>query len=61
MPGIGAMSLVDAWSGPGLERAHLVLLGFGPLRDELIARQAPVAGDLRLLTGLGFMAMHVAS
>lgn len=25
----------------------------------VVARQAPVAGDLRLLTGLGFMAMHI--
>lgn len=25
----------------------------------IIARQAPVASDLRLLTGLGFMAMHI--
>ncbi|MFY9469448.1 MAG: phosphate signaling complex protein PhoU, partial [Solirubrobacterales bacterium] len=25
----------------------------------IIARQAPVAGDLRLLTGLGYMAIHV--
>src|SRR5665647_1408841 len=26
---------------------------------SVIARQAPVAGDLRLLTGLGFMAVHI--
>ncbi len=34
------------------ETIHSEMLG-------VIARQAPVAGDLRLLTGLGFMAMHI--
>ena len=33
---------------PGLEDAHLVLLGFGPLRDELIARAAEPASGGRI-------------
>ena len=44
----GLSELVDAWAQPGLEEAHLVLLGFGPLRDELIARAAEPASGGRI-------------
>ena len=44
----GLRELVDVWARPGLEEAHLVLLGFGPLRDELIARAAEPASGGRI-------------
>jgi glycosyltransferase involved in cell wall biosynthesis len=36
----GIEQLIDALRAPGLERAHLVLMGYGELRDELAARAA---------------------
>jgi glycosyltransferase involved in cell wall biosynthesis len=34
----GLLPLADAMSRPGLEAAHLVYLGYGPLREALVAR-----------------------
>ncbi len=50
----GLRELVDVWVRPGLEDAHLALLGFGALHDELIARAAePAAGGrIHVLPGV---------
>lgn len=41
----GLLPLADAMNVPGLEKAHLVYLGYGPLRDALVERAAaPEAG-----------------
>ncbi len=39
----GLLELIECWQQPGLEGAHLVFLGFGPLHDELVARAAEPA------------------
>ena len=39
-PGRGMEQLAEAMLQPGLEGAHLALLGFGPLRDRLVALAA---------------------
>jgi glycosyltransferase involved in cell wall biosynthesis len=39
-PGRGMEQLAKVMLEPGLERAHLALLGFGPLRDSLVALAA---------------------
>jgi len=39
----GLLELVTCWPLVGLADAHLVFLGFGPLRDELLARAADPA------------------
>lgn len=44
----GLPQIADAMLEPGLERAHVVFLGFGPLRDELEARAAQVRHGGRL-------------
>lgn len=41
----GLVPLAEAMNAPGLEAAHLVYLGYGPLRDTLVERAgAPAAG-----------------
>ncbi|HEX5148902.1 MAG TPA: glycosyltransferase, partial [Candidatus Limnocylindrales bacterium] len=47
----GLLELADAMLEPGLERAHLILLGFGPLEDALHARahEARAAGRIHVL------------
>lgn len=50
----GLRALADAILAPGLERAHAVYLGFGPLADELreLARDPRFAGRLHVLPGV---------
>jgi glycosyltransferase involved in cell wall biosynthesis len=49
--GRGIDTLVAAMREPGLERVHLVLLGFGPRRESLLeqSRIPPLAGRMHLL------------
>jgi glycosyltransferase involved in cell wall biosynthesis len=44
----GLRQLVDAVLLPGMDDAHLVFLGYGPLRDELLARAAEPASRGRI-------------
>ncbi|MGZ8437623.1 MAG: glycosyltransferase [Candidatus Limnocylindrales bacterium] len=44
----GLLELADAMLEPGLEDAHLVLLGFGPLEADLLARSREPRADGRL-------------
>ena len=48
----GLLELADAMLEPGLEAAHLVLLGFGPLEDDLRsrAREARCGGRVHVLS-----------
>jgi glycosyltransferase involved in cell wall biosynthesis len=44
----GLLELADAMLSPGLEAAHLILLGFGPLEADLKARAAEVRASGRI-------------
>ena len=50
-PHRGIEQAADALREPGLERAHLALLGFGGARDDLLAlaREAPFTGRVHVL------------
>lgn len=47
-PGRGVRQLAEAMLEPGLERAHLVFLGWGPLRDEVVALAAEPRFERRI-------------